>query len=339
VNSTAFTSRYSSYASANTSSIENITRSYRYGFQGQEKDDEVKGAGNSVNYKYRMHDVRIGRFMAIDPLASDYPWNSPYAFSENRVIDGVELEGLEYLSSNDARIELKNGKVLLKVENFLWINRTRFNNRSQNGPWKPNELGLSKEIGNIDVIHEVPDVLQNQNHSTEASFGNTSNHTLSKPLRKDGGIDRRFKTRTISGAGANSKGASMFALAINILNYSVESYLYHASVYDNALVDDHVLLLKNAFKDVQIAIENGKIPDKYLNIKDISTITNIVFNGENNSDNQELYDIGMNIFNSISKPLELLKSSSNSENVPPALLRDNTKIEISIPVPKKEALE
>ena len=68
---------------------------YFYGFQGQEKDDEVKGEGNSVNYKYRMHDPRIGRFFAIDPLASKYPHNSPYAFSENRVIDGVELEGLE----------------------------------------------------------------------------------------------------------------------------------------------------------------------------------------------------------------------------------------------------
>lgn len=36
------------------------------------------------------------RFMSLDPLASKYPHNSPYAFSENRVIDGVELEGLEY---------------------------------------------------------------------------------------------------------------------------------------------------------------------------------------------------------------------------------------------------
>ena len=69
---------------------------YRYGFQGQEKDDEVKGEGNSLNYKYRMHDPRIGRFFAIDPLAPDYPHNSPYAFSENRVIDGIELEGAEY---------------------------------------------------------------------------------------------------------------------------------------------------------------------------------------------------------------------------------------------------
>ncbi len=71
-----------------------------YGFQGQENDDEIKGEGNSVNYKYRMHDPRIGRFFAIDPLAAQYPHNSPYAFSENRVIDGVELEGLEWSKSS-----------------------------------------------------------------------------------------------------------------------------------------------------------------------------------------------------------------------------------------------
>jgi RHS repeat-associated protein len=68
---------------------------YRYGFQGQEKDDEIKGEGNSINYKYRMHDPRVGRFFAVDPLTSRFPYNSPYAFSENRVIDGYELEGLE----------------------------------------------------------------------------------------------------------------------------------------------------------------------------------------------------------------------------------------------------
>lgn len=68
---------------------------YRYGFQGQEMDNEVKGEGNSVNYKYRMHDPRVGRFFALDPLAGQYSYNSPYAFSENRVIDSKELEGAE----------------------------------------------------------------------------------------------------------------------------------------------------------------------------------------------------------------------------------------------------
>jgi RHS repeat-associated protein len=77
--------------------------SYRYGFQGQEKDDEIKGEGNSVNYKYRMHDPRLGRFFAVDPLAWKYSYNSPYAFSENRVIDGYELEGLEVVVDNNGK--------------------------------------------------------------------------------------------------------------------------------------------------------------------------------------------------------------------------------------------
>lgn len=64
-------------------------------FQAQEKDDEIKGEGNSLNYKFRMHDPRLGRFFAVDPLFRKYPWNSTYAFSENKVIQFVELEGLE----------------------------------------------------------------------------------------------------------------------------------------------------------------------------------------------------------------------------------------------------
>jgi len=68
---------------------------YRYGFQGQEKDDEVKGEGNSYNYKYRMHDPRIGRFFATDPMEAIYNWYSPYAFSGNKVIDAIEMEGLQ----------------------------------------------------------------------------------------------------------------------------------------------------------------------------------------------------------------------------------------------------
>jgi len=68
---------------------------YRYGFQGQEKDDEIKGEGNSLNYTFRMHDPRVGRFFAVDPLQKAFHWNSPYAFSENRLIDAFEFEGAE----------------------------------------------------------------------------------------------------------------------------------------------------------------------------------------------------------------------------------------------------
>ncbi|GAA3591177.1 hypothetical protein GCM10022396_05770 [Flavivirga amylovorans] len=68
---------------------------YRYGFQGQEKDDEIKGEGNSVNFTFRMHDPRVGRFFAPDPLTAKYPYYTPYQFSGNKVIHAKELEGLE----------------------------------------------------------------------------------------------------------------------------------------------------------------------------------------------------------------------------------------------------
>ena len=71
------------------------SNSYRYGFQGQEKDDELKGDGNSLNYTFRMLDPRVGRFFAVDPLDKSYPFYSPYQFSGNNVIRFVELEGAE----------------------------------------------------------------------------------------------------------------------------------------------------------------------------------------------------------------------------------------------------
>jgi RHS repeat-associated protein len=100
-----------SYNTSNSGYSSFFEGSYRYGFQAQEKDDEVKGAGNSVNYTYRMHDPRLGRFFAVDPLQKDYPWNSPYAFSENRLIDGIELEGLEHMNMHFRESLDENGGV------------------------------------------------------------------------------------------------------------------------------------------------------------------------------------------------------------------------------------
>ena len=91
------------------------TGDYRYGFQGQEMDDEIKGEGNSVNYKFRMHDPRVGRFFAVDPLFKSYSYNSPYAFSENILISHIELEGLEKINSTAYRIQ--KGDTFIELEN------------------------------------------------------------------------------------------------------------------------------------------------------------------------------------------------------------------------------
>jgi len=65
-----------------------------------------------------MYSPRVGRFFAVDPLAGKYPWNSPYAFSENRVIDSRELEGLEGL--HYTKID-KNGRTIHTIEKNIVI--------------------------------------------------------------------------------------------------------------------------------------------------------------------------------------------------------------------------
>lgn len=62
-------------------------------------DDEIKGKGISYDFMFRIYDSKLGRFLSVDPLANSYPWNSTYAFAENRIIDGIDLEGKEWESA------------------------------------------------------------------------------------------------------------------------------------------------------------------------------------------------------------------------------------------------
>jgi len=78
---------------------------YKYKFQGQERQEDLDLGWDS--FKYRNYDYAIGRFFNVDPLAEKFPYNGVYNFSENRVVDGVELEGLEWERTID-----KNGNVV-----------------------------------------------------------------------------------------------------------------------------------------------------------------------------------------------------------------------------------
>ena len=79
-----------------SSKAANLTSNKEQTFQEQRFDNDF--GVNYIQFKYRSHDPQIGRFIQIDPISDDYRYNSTYAFSENRVTDGRELEGLEYVS-------------------------------------------------------------------------------------------------------------------------------------------------------------------------------------------------------------------------------------------------
>ncbi|MDO9184692.1 MAG: RHS repeat-associated core domain-containing protein [Bacteroidia bacterium] len=68
---------------------------YRYGFNGKENDNEVKGNGNQQDYGMRIYDPRLGRFLSVDPITKKYPELTPYQFASNSPIWGVDWDGLE----------------------------------------------------------------------------------------------------------------------------------------------------------------------------------------------------------------------------------------------------
>jgi RHS repeat-associated protein len=106
---------------------------YRYGFNGKENDNEVKGVGNQQDYGMRIYDPRLGRFLSVDPLTKNYPMLTPYQFASNRPIDGIDLDGLEYLPfhksmyrlgyiSNTREETMGNGTITKLTSNITVVN-------------------------------------------------------------------------------------------------------------------------------------------------------------------------------------------------------------------------
>ncbi|MDP4247802.1 MAG: RHS repeat-associated core domain-containing protein [Bacteroidota bacterium] len=68
---------------------------YRYGFNGKENDDEVRGANDEIDYGMRGYDPRIGRFMSVDPISNKYPELTPYQYASSSPVSLVDIDGLE----------------------------------------------------------------------------------------------------------------------------------------------------------------------------------------------------------------------------------------------------
>ena len=67
---------------------------YRFGFNGKEEDSEW-GSQMIQDYGFRIYNPTIGKFLSVDPLTNSYPWYTPYQFAGNKVIQAIDLDGLE----------------------------------------------------------------------------------------------------------------------------------------------------------------------------------------------------------------------------------------------------
>jgi RHS repeat-associated protein len=141
------------------------TSDYRYGFNGKEKDNELKGEGNSYDFGARMYDPRIGRWFATDPLEAKYSNMSPYIYCANNPIIYIDPDGRDW-------VEGKNG-------NITW--RKDVSSKNQAEVLKEGEIYRGKSYERIKEWSDV--TLKNGNKVSDIvleNYGSNKKITYSK---------------------------------------------------------------------------------------------------------------------------------------------------------------
>lgn len=108
----------------------NSDSTYRFGFNGKENLDAIKGEGKSQDFGARIYDGRLGRWLAVDALSGIFPGWSPYrAFLNNPIFfvdkDGnIEwpLKGTSVIQKNETEY-LEDQSVYVK-RTKTWIKQT-----------------------------------------------------------------------------------------------------------------------------------------------------------------------------------------------------------------------
>jgi RHS repeat-associated protein len=65
----------------------------RFGFQGQTRDDEIAGKGNSLNTFFRQNNTQTGVWLSIDPMVDKMPERSPYSLYGTNPINRIDSDG------------------------------------------------------------------------------------------------------------------------------------------------------------------------------------------------------------------------------------------------------
>jgi RHS repeat-associated protein len=307
-----------------------FSSTHRFTFNGKESDSEVKGEGNQQDYGMRIYDNRLGRFLSVDPLFSGFPWWTPFQFAGNSPIDGIDLDGLEYLDSDEAVIEFKFGLLRLKLENFMPTNRAAWNRHNISDNWQVDKIGLDQTVATVQFRLEdtKPEDIPAE-HLPSFSQGQTESGVQSKAVNRAGeNVHQRGKSVNVP-PNKNDRRLKC-AAAIEFVNMAGKLYVGIAAWYDESKIEEHKKVAKLVTQDMSDALEMGIIPPEYRNAEDLINIMNVVLQGVNNTNDKRIYEIGMEIYTRCSNPPTQPYVPGNA---PPdasfvnLLIIDNTEIE------------
>ncbi|PWN72244.1 sugar-binding protein [Chryseobacterium phosphatilyticum] len=204
------------------STSNSITPNYTYSSQGQEKQRETGWS----SYRWRNYDAAMARFFNVDPLSEKYAYQSHYNFSENRVVDGRELEGLEWANVKNDQGVTTNRQLTVSITNNTNLNDKQFNkvvesiktafSKTFSADGAKAELIVSdKATMKVEAVNEKSVTITNENGEEFSTFkggvtatlGETQKNnftvttTVDGSKRENNGITRSFNHEAAHSAG------------------------------------------------------------------------------------------------------------------------------------------
>ncbi|WP_430968324.1 HNH/endonuclease VII fold putative polymorphic toxin [Spongiimicrobium sp. 2-473A-2-J] len=229
-------------------------------YQGQEFTEDLDL--NTHEWRYRVSDPATGRFWQIDPLAEDYSYNSTYAFQENKLGIGVELEGLEvggFLNPADI-FNFRDGKGKPVLTFGLHKIKLPMASRNTNG-------------GAGAFIENTVKAIYNGAASTfnEGMEGGNMGDMAADGVAEMGNIARRIENgeATVEDAENVVAGAAMTVLRSKIKTVGNKKF--------NGKADTKSTTSREAFRNAkdQNGIPRSQQPDKTFNTPDKNTGQNL----------------------------------------------------------------
>ncbi len=150
--------------------------SYKYGFNGKEKDDEVKGGGNSLDFGARIYDSRLGRWLGLDPVMAKYAHESNYIFVSNNPVGYIDFNGEDKVWFNCEGVEVKRIESKTEYNTYVQVGvKTQMINGN------PVMKGVFTEVAMPGVIEGYEDAkYQELDYQIAASTGLFNIHMAAK---------------------------------------------------------------------------------------------------------------------------------------------------------------
>lgn len=233
----------------------------------------------------------------------EYVYNSPYAFSENRVVDGIELEGLEYFNTT-ARVGFAVSGNFQSRNNYIRIDRQTYSSTK-------NKLRNVVEVARGYKDRDLTNRMYDSDANAYSEKMNAKND-WSKVSGKGRIVpDPKFVTPQTNGQRAFIGLGALAVLAVEGLDNITKSQVRE----DLNETRNHIRVMEDTWTIVQGANESGLLPDGF-DFGDMINLANYILDSElpanrNQEYSNQIQELGKKLFE---MRADFLKKQGEDEN-------------------------